>query len=363
MKNRSKFSQQRKKIFSRIMLIIVLGMFVLLVVSTLLSTGIIALVVRFWQVEEDNPFVVSVVALAISIVLGFALSFAYSAIMIRSTRPYIDALHKISELDFSFTIQDSPVFSGFGLADEINAMAKQLGSVEMLRENFISDFSHEFKTPIVSIAGFATLLKNPNLTPEEREEYLNVIKDESDRLVQLSESVLTLARLDTQTLPYQSFLLDEQLRQSMLLFEHLCAEKNIEMVADMEEITVVSQKKLLSQVWVNLLSNAVKFTGNGGKIEVFAQNDYGTVTVMVKDNGCGMDEETQRNMFNKFFQGDKSHATQGNGLGLSVVQKICNLLQINIDVESAPNQGTEFTLTFAAIPAGVDVLEEEVLHA
>lgn len=346
--------KERNKIFSRIMFVIVLGVFVLLCISTLISTAAMALIAQYWNVGEDNVFVFAIVALAISIVVGFALSFAYSAIMIKSTRPYLEALHKISEFDFSARINDSPVLAGFGLAEEINAMAKQLQSVEMLRENFISDFSHEFKTPIVSISGFATLLKNPNLTVEEREEYLDVIIDESARLVQLSASVLTLAKLDSQTIVNETFLLDEQLRQSMLLFEHICEEKHIEIVADMEEITVVNEKKLLSQVWVNLLSNAVKFTPEGGRIEVFAQNVDGMVTVCIRDNGCGMSEETQKNMFNKFFQGDKSRATEGNGLGLSVVKKICELLNIKIDVQSALGVGTLFTFTFADTPAVKD---------
>lgn len=343
--------KEHKKLSSRIMLIIVLGVFVLLIAASIISTAAMALIAQYWPVEEDNLFVFSLVALAISIVVGFALSFAYSALMIKATRPYVQALQKIADFDFSVRIKDVPVLAEFGLAEKFNLMAKQLESVEMLREDFISDFSHEFKTPIVSISGFATLLKNPNLTAEEREEYLNVIIDESARLVQLSNSVLTLARLDSQTIVNEQFLLDEQLRQSMLLFEHLCAEKHIEMTADMEEICVVNEKKLLSQIWVNLLSNAVKFTSEGGKIEVFAQDVDGVVTVCIRDNGCGMSEETQKNMFNKFFQGDKSRATEGNGLGLSVVKKICELLQIRLDVQSALGVGTLFTLTFADTPA------------
>lgn len=333
------------------MLVVVLGLFVLLVVSTLVATGAMTLIAQYWNVEEDNIIVFGLIALAISIVVGVALSFGYSALMIRATRPYLDALQKIAEFDFSTRIKDSPVFAGFGLADNFNEMAKQLESVETLREDFVSNFSHEFKTPIVSIAGFAALLKNPDLSPSDREDYLNVIIDESSRLVRLSESVLTLTKLDSQTIENQQFLLDEQLRRCMLLFDRACTEKQIELTADMEEITVVNEKKLLSQVWVNLLSNAVKFTPKGGKIEVFAQKRNGVVTVCVRDNGCGMDEETKKNMFNKFYQGDPSRATEGNGLGLSVVKKICDLLQINIEVQSLLGVGTLFTLTFADQPA------------
>ena len=232
-----------------------------------------------------------------------------------------------------------------GIAENFNEMARRLESVETLREDFVSSFSHEFKTPIVSISGFAKLLKSPNLTAEERNEYLDVIIDESNRLVRLSESVLMLSRLDSQTIVNEKFLLDEQIRQSMLLFDRACNDKNIELCADLEEISVTSEKKLVSQIWVNLLSNAVKFTPSGGKIEVSAKSDNGKVVVKVQDTGCGMSRETQENIFNKFYQGDVSHSAEGIGLGLSIVKKICDLLNIKIEVESQPNQGSTFTVT------------------
>lgn len=342
---------KHNKIFSRIMLIVTIGLFVLLLVSGLVATGAMSLIALYWNVEEDSAIVFGVVALAISIVVGVALSFGYFAVIVRVTRPYLDALQKISELDFSVRIEDSPFFAGFGLADGFNEMAKQLESVETLREDFVSNFSHEFKTPIVSISGFASLLKNPDLSEEDREDYINVIIDESARLTRLSESVLTLTRLDSQTVENERFLLDEQLRQCMLLFDRACTEKHIGLTADLQEISVVNEKKLLSQVWVNLLSNAVKFTPDGGKIEVGAQKCNGVVTVSVRDTGCGMSDEIKKNMFNKFYQGDPSRATEGNGLGLCVVKKICDLLQISIEVESVSGVGSLFTLTFPDQPA------------
>lgn len=338
--------KSRNKIFTRIMLIVVVGLFVLLLASALVASGVMTLIAQNWDIDENNSIVWTVIALAISIVVGFFLSFAFSAVMIRVTRPYLEALQRIAECDFSVRIKDSPFFADFGLAGRFNEMAKQLQSVETLREDFISDFSHEFKTPIVSISGFATLLKNPDLSSAEREEYLNVIIDESARLVRLSESVLTLSRLDSQTIENEEFLLDEQLRQSMLLFDRACEQKKIQLAADLEEITVVNEKKLMSQVWVNLLSNAVKFTAEGGKIEVSARKTDGIVTVCVRDNGCGMDEDTKQKIFDKFYQGDASHATEGNGLGLSVVKKICDLLQLHINVQSVVGVGTLFTIVF-----------------
>ncbi len=205
------------------------------------------------------------------------------------------------------------------------------------------------------------MLKNPNLSQEDRNEYLDVIINESNRLVRLSESVLMLTRLNSQTIVNEKFLLDEQIRQSMLLFQSACDAKKIELSADMDEITVENEKKLLNQVWVNLLSNAVKFTGEGGKIEVTAKKTDNKVVVKVHDNGCGMSEETQKYIFGKFYQGDTSHATEGNGLGLSVVKKICDLLNLQITVESSLGNGSTFTVTFdckQTVPNNTTVLAE-----
>lgn len=342
--NNTDRKRQQRNIFNRLTLIIILGLFVLLVISMLITTGVNALIARYWTMPEDNYFVYGIVVLVVSILIGTLLSVAYTAILVRSTRPYVEAMRKIAECDFTVRVEDSPIFANVGIADNVNALAKQLGSVETLREDFVSNFSHEFKTPIVSISGFATLLKNANLSDEERQEYLDIIIDESNRLVRLSESVLMLTRLDSQTIVKEPFLLDEQIRQSMLLFERPCSVKSIEMSADLDEITVFNEKKLLSQVWVNLLSNAVKFTPSGGKISVSAKQDGGVVIVKIADSGCGMDEETLKNIFSKFFQGDRSHATEGNGLGLPIVKKVCDLLGLKIDVESVLNVGSTFTV-------------------
>lgn len=339
-------SAKRKKIFTRMSIIVALGLFVLLLASISVASAALAIMANYWNVGENEGVFYSIVTLAISVVVGMALSFAYSALMIKVTKPYLEAMQRISEFDFSVRIKDSRLFADLEIAENFNEMACRLQSVELLREDFVSNFSHEFKTPIVSISGFATLLKNPDLSAEEREEYLNVIIDESARLVRLSESVLMLSRLDSQTIENEEFLLDEQLRQSMLLFDHAASEKGVALSAELEKITVVNEKKLMSQIWINLLSNAVKFTPRGGKVEVSAQDVDGVVTVCIRDSGCGMDETTQKNMFNKFYQGDTSHATEGNGLGLSVVKKICDLLYIQISVESAVGVGTLFTLVF-----------------
>lgn len=216
--------------------------------------------------------------------------------------------------------------------------------METLREGFISDFSHEFKTPIVSLAGFVALLQRPDVSDEDKKEYLAVISEECGRLVRLSDNVLTLSGLEGRQVTLQSFVLDEQLRRCMLMFEKQCAEKGVEMCADLPQITVRSESKLLSQVWVNLLSNAVKFTPAGGKVSVSARQERGVVLVTISDTGCGMDEEVRSRIFDKFYQADSSRATQGNGLGLAIVDKIAKLLHLQVQVQSKRGEGSSFTV-------------------
>ncbi len=347
---RNKINREKKNIFNRMTFIMILGLFVLLVCTMTLTTGISAIIANYWQGAYDDAFAFGLIILGLSIVIGSCFSLAYSAIMVRTSKPYLDALQKISECDFSVRIHDGPLMSGFHIAENFNEMAKKLASVETLREDFVSNFSHEFKTPIVSISGFAKLLKNPNISEEDRSEYLDVIINESNRLVHLSESVLTLTRLSSTTVMNEKYLLDEQIRQCLLLFSENCENKNIELCVDLESITVENDKKIVSQIWVNLLSNALKFTPQGGKISVSATAQNGIATVTVADSGCGMDEETLKNIFNKFYQGDRSHATEGNGLGLSVVQKICELLHFDIQVSSKPGEGSTFVVKMNCAP-------------
>ena len=311
-----------------------------------LTISISSIIARTWKIDENNLFLFAIVTLAISTVFGIGLSFAYSAIIIRASKPYLNALQKVAEGDFSVRIEDSKPFANLNIAKNFNYMVSQLDSVETLRENFVSDFSHEFKTPIVSIAGFAKLLKDPTLTAEQRNEYLDVIIDESNRLVELSESVLLLNRLESQQITKEKYQLDEQMRQCVLMFEQQCASKGIELNVDLQERVVInSNYKLLSQVIVNLLSNAVKFTESGGKIDVGCKVKGLNVIITVADTGCGMDEETKSNIFNKFFQGDTSHTTPGNGLGLSIVKKIVDMLDGQIFVKSKLGEGSTFTVT------------------
>ena len=335
---------KRNNIFNRITLVVVLALFVMLTLTMVVTVGLSSIIAAKTGIAENNILMFGVIVLIMSVVMGVALSFAYSAIIVKSSKPYLDALQKVAEGDFSIRIEDSKAFANLGIASNFNYMVSQLASVETLRESFVSDFSHEFKTPIVSISGFAKLLKDPSLTAEQRNEFLDVIIDESNRLVELSESVLLLNRLDSQEITKEQYLLDEQVRQCVLLFQQQCENKGIELEVELEAITLNSNYKLLSQVIVNLLSNAVKFTDAGGKVSVKCYSMGLNAVLEVKDTGCGMSEETKVNIFNKFFQGDKSHTTPGNGLGLCIVKKVVELLGGTIFVESKLGEGSTFTI-------------------
>ena len=337
-------SKRKRNIFNRITFLVVLCLFVMLTLTMVITLGLSSLIARETGIAGDNIILFGVIMLAISILLGVALSFAYSALIVRASKPYLNALQKVAEGDFSIRIEDSKPFANLGIAKNFNHMVSQLDSVETLRENFVSDFSHEFKTPIVSISGFAKLLKDPSLSQEQRNEFLDVIIDESNRLVELSESVLLLNRLDSQEVTKEQYLLDEQIRQCVLMFQQQCENKGIELDVELEPIKLNSNYKLLSQVIVNLLSNAVKFTDRGGKITVKCRSMGLNAVIEVHDTGCGMDEDIKANIFNKFFQGDKSHTTSGNGLGLSIVKKIVELLDGTVFVDSKLGEGSTFTI-------------------
>ena len=310
--------------------------------------GIMFLIEEHYHIA-DNPsvylFVFIPVSLGVGITAGTVLSIWFSRKIKQAIKPYFDALDRISQGDFSTGVVDeNDILKDTLVAEKFNQMVKSLRSVETLREGFISDFSHEFKTPIVSISGFAKLLKSADLTEEERNEYLDVIINESDRLVNLSQSVLLLTRLDDQEVEKKRFLLDEQLRQSVLLFDKALKDKNIQLNLSAYTLPIESSQQLLSHVWVNILGNAIKFSPRDSKISIVADDIGDQISVAITDNGCGMDEETQQYIFNKFYQGDKSHSGEGNGLGLAIVQKILKLVGGNIKVQSELGKGSTFTV-------------------
>ena len=261
-----------------------------------------------------------------------------------------EAAEKIMKGDFSVRVKHmhGSGMEGFDqIGESINAMAEELSSVETLRTDFIANVSHEMKTPLAVMQNYGTLLQTPDLPEEKRLEYAKAITDASRRLADMMTNILKLNRLENQQI-YPSpttFDLGEQLCESLLQYESTWERKNIEIETDIAENVLVSaDAELLSLVWNNLLSNAFKFTGDGGRVSLALTADEAYVTVRVADTGCGMSAEVGAHIFEKFYQGDTSHATEGNGLGLALVKRVVDIMQGEIGVESAVGVGTTFTV-------------------
>ena len=270
------------------------------------------------------------------------------------TRPVqriADAAGKIAEGNFSVRIQ--PVFSldgqdGFNsIIHSFNRMAEELSGIETLRTDFISNVSHELKTPLSVIQNYGTLLQQLDLPEERRMEYAKTITDASHRLANLITNILKLNKLENQQIyPTQTvYNLGEQLCECLLTFENIWEDKNIEINTDLaEDIQIKSDAELLSLVWNNLFSNALKFTPNGGCVSVSLWAEPGYAVVKVSDTGCGISPEVGAHIFEKFYQGDTSHATQGNGLGLALVKRVVDIVEGDISVSSKIGKGSSFTV-------------------
>ena len=268
----------------------------------------------------------------------------------RPTKAITEATEKIMSGDFSVRIRpmQSSGMEGFNqIAMAINAMAAELSGTETLRTDFIANVSHELKTPLAVMGNYATMLQRPGITEEERCEYAKSISEAARRLAQLITNILKLNKLENQQIfpTPQEFDLGEQLCESLLMFEDAWEAKNLEIETNIEDnVHIQSDPELLSLVWNNLISNAVKFTPDGGTIGVSLKTEGSSVIVQVRDTGCGMKPEVGQHIFEKFYQGDTSHATQGNGLGLALVKRVVDILSGEIGVQSVYGQGSTFTV-------------------
>ncbi len=264
----------------------------------------------------------------------------------RPVKQIKNALNKITTGDFEVRLNTTGVSPNFSeIMTSINTMTEELSGVETLKTDFISNVSHEMKTPLAVIGNYGTLLQNPDLSEEERLEYAKNITQSSKHLAELITNILKLNRLENQQIfpRAASYNLSEQLCESLLQFESVWEEKEIEISTDIaEDITISADSELLSIVWNNLLSNAFKFTDKGGKVSVSLSADSEYATVTVSDTGCGMTAETGAHIFEKFYQGDTSHATKGNGLGLALVKRIINITGGEVSVTSAVGVGSTF---------------------
>ena len=318
-------------------------------------TGAIMIILHYFFGQMSRfqaPLVIVAVCLLVSVFMGTCVSAFVGNRMVRPLKKMIAAMKKVEKGDLSVSVDASSTEGEINeLVESFNRMVQELNSIEMFRENFINSFSHEFKTPIVSIQGFAKQLKKDNISEEKKQEYIDIIIDESKRLTNLSSNILMLTKLENQTIitDKDKFSLDEQIRDSILLLEKQWSAKDIEFDIDMDSITYVTNEDMMSQVWVNILSNAIKFSPTKSKISITLHETENEIRVQIKDNGIGMNEETINHIFERFYQGDKAHSQEGNGLGLPLVKRIVELCDGNIRVESQYGIGTEFIVTLPII--------------
>jgi len=265
----------------------------------------------------------------------------------------IEAMERMARGDFTIrldNLHDDRILNG--LAASVNKMAQELGQMENMRQEFVSNVSHEIQSPLTSIRGFAQALKSNSLSDAERLHYLEIIEMESKRLSRLADDLLKLTSLEAEQVKFapRLYRLDKQVRSLILTCEPQWAEKKIEMDVALKELTIHADEDLLSQVWLNLLHNSIKFTPPGGSIKVALRTHGDKIEFSITDSGIGIATEDQLHIFERFYKADKArtHATEGSGLGLSIVKKIIDLHKGTIDFESKLGEGTTFVISLPA---------------
>lgn len=285
--------------------------------------------------------------LAGSVLIGCSISIFVGKLIIRPIQTISNAFGELSKGNFNVRVpSDEHLEEIREMAERFNSMTYDLSHIETLRSDFVVNVSHEFKTPIASIEGYATLLQNHRLTPEKHDHYVEKILANSRRLTTLSSSILMLSKLENQetVLHKTEYRLDEQIRRAILMLESKWSEKEIEFDLNLPRQMYYGSEQLLEQVWSNLADNAIKHSPRNGVIHVHTQTSETHLSVTISDEGEGMTEEVQKHIFEKFYQGDSSRKEDGNGLGLALVKRIIDLCKGSIAVQSAPGLGAAFTV-------------------
>lgn len=274
-----------------------------------------------------------------------ALNYFLSKYTFKKISVIIDGIKKIADGDFNVTLEENENDIFTDVYKNFNKMRFELKNTQMLKNDFINNYSHEFKTPITSINGFAELLLDTEVSAQEQKQYLQIIADESARLARLATSTIFLSKLETQNIitdkcPYS---LDEQLKECAIILSPQWQEKNIVLSADLCEVTYLGNKQLMQHIWLNLINNAIKYTPTGGQITIIMKQEVQSIAITITDSGVGMSEETLTYVFNKYYQANASATPSGGlGLGLAIVKRIVDLCNGSIEVKSELNKGSSF---------------------
>lgn len=331
--------QNPKHVPLHLMILVTVAAFLILVITMILVVTVIWLAMEAGMIHSSfseraaRNVILALLGIS-SILVGTIVSFIVGHISLKPLAQLINGMNRLGRGEYGTRIYLGEHKMGRELADSFNKLAEELGNTEMLRSDFVNNFSHEFKTPIVSIYGFAKLLQRGRLEDGQAREYISIIEQESGRLADMATNVLNMTKVENQTIltDVREYNLSEQIRRCVLLLEKKWSAKNLEMACEFNEHFIGGNEEMLQQVWINLLDNAIKFSPENGSIVLWIQEEAakteeepGKVTVFVKNNGPAIREEDRERIFRKFYQSDISHASQGTGIGLAVVRKIVEL--------------------------------------
>jgi len=357
MSEENKENRKREHRFSLTLLLAAL-VFVILTVALTLATVLVYVLVRLGvgvSIDEKVNFVTVLFLLsATSLIIGFGITVLLVKFPLRPINTMVNGMNNLAEgkfdtrLEYSALVRNVPAFAE--ITDSFNKMAEQLQNTEMLRNDFINNFSHEFKTPIVSIAGFAEILESAEISEEERLQYATAIKEESKRLASIATNVLELTKVENQSILTDAsrYNVSEQLRFCLVLLEAKWSKLDIELDFDFDEYYIIGNEELLKEVWINLLDNAIKFVNSGGSIIVKIEPSGKNLRFEISNTGATIPPEKQKYIFNKFYQSDESHSTEGNGIGLAIVKRIVDLHDGCVSVKSE-NGMTSFSVVLPKV--------------
>lgn len=347
MKTRETFEEIRKKktkfsLRVRLILLVMAEIVLCTVVGTCLWT--------VWDryLKSDSYLLLFVNFVTISLIIGSIVTGLLSKLFFNPIKKLREAMGKVADGDFSVRLDTDvsskeiqEMYSGF------NLMAQELASTEILQTDFVSNVSHEFKTPINAIEGYTMLLQDCENMDENQKQYIDKILFNTQRLSTLVGNILLLSKIENQSIQTNQtkFRLDEQIRQAILALEPAWTEKNIEFDVDLDSIEYIGNANLLHHVWTNLIGNAIKFNSDNGFVKLRLSNNENGIVFTVEDNGQGLSQEAQKHLFDKFYQGDSSHKQDGNGLGLTLVKRILTIFGGNVSAENLSEGGCRFTVT------------------
>lgn len=311
-----------------------------------LAYGLDALLRNVINIEIEIPLVF--VLLGISLLMGILVTSQLSKLFFNPIKKLRKAMDTVAAGDYTVRLENKStskevleIYSGF------NLMTEELSATEILQTDFISNVSHEFKTPISAIEGYATLLQSTENIDETENGYVEKILFNTKRLSSLVDSILLLSKMENQQIPTKltTYRIDEQIRQSIVALEPEWEKKNIEMDAELDSVEYLGNEQMMRHVWDNIIGNAIKFTPESGQIRIYMTKELGKIVTIVEDTGPGISEEAQKRIFDKFYQADRSHKQEGNGLGLALVKRILTIEKGEISVENLPDTGCRFTVT------------------